>query len=130
MDIAAIRRGLTDAAVNLDCSVYAYPPDDLEDPALVIGLPQQVLPNRTLGVDQLDIRVTYYAARVDNQDALAKLDTALSTGVNGSIIDVLRSATSSAWRGKPLVPLASAIREVAVGDVVYLAADLTLQIIA
>lgn len=128
MDIGKIRQGLADALAVMDINVYAYPPGEPEDPAAVIGLPQQVTPNRTLGGDQVDILVTFYAARADDDDAVAKLDTALSTGIEGSILDVLRSATSTAWRGKPLVPLANAVREAVFVDASFLAADLTVTI--
>lgn len=110
MDVGAIREGLERALGGLGYTPYAYSLGDIDPPAFVIGLPVEVQYGTTIADgNALEVPVTVYVSTADAEDAVVRMDAALSTGVDGSIYDALRAARSSAWRGRIVVPLVNEV---------------------
>jgi len=131
MDIPAIRRAMASGLDGLGYTIYPTDATPIDPPAITIGLPQQVRPNQTLNTDGLTIAVKVYIPMGDDDTAYEDMDTALSTGITGSVIDALRGLTSTAWRGKLLVPLADQFNLVAAEDGgAHLTATLFVQLLA
>ena len=101
MDLRQIRADLGAVARESNFAAWDYEPDDPKDlPAAVVGGIQSMTRLNAV-VTQIKLDVTFYVNAVDPQDASARLDLALSTGMPDSFIDQLDSVMpvdGPSWR--------------------------------
>lgn len=101
MDLREIRIGLAAVARAAGFNAWDYMPDDPQDlPASTVGgIESMVRLNEA--VTQVQLKVSFYVNETDMQDATARLDKALSVGLNGSFIDTVDEVTTAdgpPWR--------------------------------
>jgi threonine dehydrogenase-like Zn-dependent dehydrogenase len=130
MDLHGIRTDLAAILAPLGYQSYAYLPDDPQVlPAAVVGVPAAIEYGMTLGSTvAVEIPLTLVFSMTSVQDAQARMDAALSTGVTGSVIDALRTTGSTYWNGSVRVTGAGPVGTVAVGSSNALAVTLTLSL--
>lgn len=102
MDLRQLRADLGTVAQTSGFNAWDYEPDDVQDlPAAVVsGIKEMERLNRL--VTRVKVVITFLVSLADPQDAAARLDTALSNGVQDSFIDNLDSVSvendGPAWR--------------------------------
>lgn len=130
-DLRAIRRDIGVVAGEAGFTAWDYEPDDpqLYPAAVVGGIVELERLNRA--VTRAQIAVTFYASLADPADAAARLDLALSVGVQGSFIDVVDSVTlddGPSWKTIKLVSAGPYTRYQMPGGASTLGVTATLEI--
>lgn len=129
MDIGAVRGELTTALAGQGLTVYDGISGAPQLPAVYVGTIKRVsIASMRLG--QLDLAITILAAMADWSDAQARIDTALSTGITGSIIDAVKAAVNGTDIRSVKFVDANNVRIVKVGQADVLAADCNLEVVA
>ncbi len=133
MDLRQVRKDLGVVAGEAGFSAWDYVPDDPQDlPAAVVG-GLSLFERLNAIVTKVNIGITFYVDLSDAQDAAARLDLVLSTGMPNSFIDWLDSVTSNdlpAWRSVRFLSAGPYNRYTMPGGAVALGVEVTLEITA
>lgn len=130
MDIGAIRADLANVLDGLGWKAFAYIPEDVKTlPAAAVNPPTEIDYGYSLTLTQIALAITLYVSTNNTKTAQARLDTALSTGITGSIYDALKAdVTHTSWRSVD-VNGAGNIRLVEVGNARAIAIDMNITLI-
>lgn len=130
VNVAAV---MDEIAAELDTitglRVFAYPPDNVPVPACVVGYPETITYDVTMGrgVDRIDLPVFVLVSRITDRTARDALGPYLNGSGASSVKQVLLNGKP--WVAMSSVRVASAeIEAVTVGAVDYLAATFTVNI--
>jgi hypothetical protein len=154
VNVTAVRAGLEYVLTGLGFHPYAEVPGDRQLPAAVVKPPTEIRYSQTIaGGCELDVTVTLYVSAGDPVDGQRRLDRALSTKIDGSVIDALHEAANLRILldedGTPILDedgtpipedagyrvwhelsdfLAGNFRDVAAGEATQIAADVTFTV--
>lgn len=132
MDVNAIRTDLAQLGTSNGYEGREYVPESVTDfPAWIVGVPEVVEYTTSLGLARVELPITIAVGLNTFQDAQSWIDDALSTGVDGSAVDLLRAlVTPTAHWVKVHVLTAGNVRFSDDADAKALAADITVEVFA
>lgn len=133
MDLRAIRKDLGVVAQEAGFNAWDYEPDDPQNlPAAVVGGIRSMT-RLNAQVTRVELGVTFYVNAADPQDATARLDLALSTGIQDSFIDNLDTDAEKpdrSWRSVRFAASGPYTRYSMPGGAVALGVEITLELTA
>ena len=134
MNIGAIRTALAGCLSTVysnDWHVLADDPTvDVAAPEVRVLSPADVRYGVSLGLDSVTVPVRVVVSQGDDVAALDLLDLMLSTGIDGSLVDALRSSGSHLWRGAPQVALGVPVDDETIAQAGLRAFDLAVTFLA
>lgn len=133
LDLGAAMTGLADAlSVLPGIDVYPYPPDVINPPAAVVALPDSIEYDETMGrgFDRMEIPVLIILGRTDVEGSISAVSEYLSGEGAISVKDVLEADPTLGGAVSTLRVMSSETDYFPWGDILYLAAIFTVEILA
>lgn len=98
MDLSVVRADLASALGGLGYSPYSALPGSPELPAAIVNAPSEIEYHfNAFGHCKLTIPITLLVSRADEESAQKALNTAVSFGIDGSVVSALEAATGTTW---------------------------------
>lgn len=123
---------MTELATQLDTitglRVFAFPPDNIAAPAAIVGFPETITYDVTMGrgVDQIDLPIFVLVGRVTDRTAWANMAPYLAGSGSSSVKAVLKAGTYTAFASARVA--SAEIEAITMAGIDYLAAIFTVNV--